>query len=98
MNAVAAKATMSQDQAPKFSKDTWISLSLVVVMVGAAITFGVMYGTVQKLSTDVGEINSSLQKTREEVSALKAQRDEIVNTLSDIKSDLSEINAILLKR
>jgi len=98
MNVVAAKATMREDQAPKFSKDTWISLSLVVVMVGAAITFGVMYGTVQKLSTDVGEINSSLQKTREEVSALKAQRDEIVNTLSDIKRDLSGINAILLKR
>lgn len=98
MNAVAAKATMSQDQAPKFSKDTWISLSLVVVMVGAAITFGVMYGTVQKLSTDVGEINSSLQKTREEVSALKAQRDEMVNTLSDIKRSLDGINSILIKR
>lgn len=73
-------------------------MSLVIIMVGAAVTFGMMYGTVQKLSTDVGEINSSLLKTREEVSALKAQRDEIVNTLSDIKRDLSGINAILLKR
>lgn len=73
-------------------------MSLVIVMVGAAVTFGMMYGTVQKLSNDVGEINSSLLKTREEVSALKAQRDEIVNTLSDIKRDLSGINAILLKR
>lgn len=98
MNVLAAKATMSQDPTPKISKETWISMSLVIIMVGAAVTFGMMYGTVQKLSTDVGEINSSLLKTREEVSALKAQRDEIVNTLSDIKRDLSGINAILLKR
>lgn len=98
MNVATAKTTMSQEQAPKMSKETWISMSLVVIMVGAAVTFGVMYGTVQKLSTDVSEINSTLIKTREEVSALKAQRNEIVSNLSDIKRDLSAINAILLKR
>lgn len=98
MNVLAAKATTSQDQTPKISKETWISMSLAIIMIGAAVTFGMMYGTVQKLSSDVGEINSSLLKTREEVSALKAQRDEIVNTLSDIKRSLDGINSILIKR
>ncbi len=73
------------------TKDTWVPLGLVATMLGAAISFGIIYQKVDSLSESTKETVQSLQETREEVSALRAQREEILRALTDIKSDVNAI-------
>lgn len=75
----------------KFSRETWLSLGLVITLLGAAFSFGVVYMTVQQLVVTTTEVNRSLQETREEVSALRAHREADRQVLSDIKSDVNII-------
>lgn len=69
--------------------------SVAIAAVGGLVNYGsqstrieVLQNTVVTLNQSVVTLNNTLQDTREEVSALKAQRESTDKALSDIKSTL----------
>lgn len=69
--------------------------AIVVSAGGALITYGgqnakveLLQATVINLNTTVTTLNQTLYDTREEVSALKAQREGTEKALSDLKSTI----------
>ena len=70
-------------------------LSIVISAAGGLMTYGgqntrveLLQSTVVSLNTTVTTLNQTLQSTREEVSALKAQREGTEKALTDLKSSL----------
>lgn len=70
-------------------------LSIAISAAGGLITYGgqntrveLLQSTFVNLNTTVTTLNQTLQSTREEVSALKAQRENTEKALTDIKSSL----------
>lgn len=82
------------------TRSEWIALASIVISIsisaGAALInkgaqnaqITSLQTTVVNLNTSVTTLNQTLQTTREEVSALKAQRESTDKALSDIKSSL----------
>lgn len=69
--------------------------SIGIAAIGGLVNYGsqsarieVLQSTVVTLNQSVVTLNNTLQDTREEVSALKAQRESTDKALSDIKSTL----------
>lgn len=69
--------------------------AVTISAIGGLVNFGaqnakveILQATVVTLNTSVTTLNQTLQSTREEVSALKAQRESTEKALSDIKSTL----------
>lgn len=69
-------------------KDVGTIITLIITMVGAAVSFGVMYGKVERLDENNKEVSQSLQKTREELVEVKTQNKQFLEFLQDIKSDI----------
>lgn len=70
-------------------------LSIAISAAGGLITYGgqntrveLLQSTVVNLNATVTTLNQTLQSTREEVSALKAQREGTEKALTDLKSSL----------
>lgn len=91
---------MSEPRYSGLTRGEWIAIASIVISIsvsaGAALInkgaqnaqINSLQTTVVNLNTSVTTLNQTLQTTREEVSALKAQRESTDKALSDIKSSL----------
>lgn len=66
-------------------------MGLVITLVAAAISFGVVYSKVQTLSENVTDLTKTLTQTREQLIETRATNAQILDTLSGIKSDINDI-------
>lgn len=93
MLATIGVAKPMQEQEPSnFTAKELISIfTVIVTLIGAAVSFGVMYGKVQRLDDSNKDFSQSLQKTREELVEVKTQNKQLLDFIQDIKSDIAII-------
>lgn len=72
-------------------KELLTAFTMVATLIGAAVSFGVMYGKVERLDDSNKEFNVSLQRTREELVEVKSQNKQLLDIIQDIKSDIHSI-------
>lgn len=80
------------------SKDTLIPIGLVCTIMGASVTFGVMYNKVDQLGGIVDKQTEVISSLREQSARQEATISQVLTTLSDIKSDVNAIRDAQSKR
>lgn len=80
------------------SKDTLIPIGLVCTIIGASVTFGVMYNKVDELGGTVDKQTEIISSLREQTARQEATISQMLTTLSDIKSDVNAIRDSQTKR
>lgn len=80
------------------SKDTLIPIGLVCTIMGASLSFGVMYNKVDQMGTVVDKQTEVISSLREQSARQEATISQVLTTLSDIKSDVNAIRDAQTKR
>ena len=80
------------------SKDTLIPIGLVCTIMGASLSFGVMYNKVDQMGTVVDKQTEVISSLREQSARQEATISQVLMTLSDIKSDVNAIRDAQNKR
>lgn len=80
------------------AKDTLIPLGLVATIAVAAATFGIMSNKVDKLDSTVSQQTEIISSLREQSARQEATIAQVLQTLSDIKSDVNAIRDAQSKR
>lgn len=73
------------------TKDTLIPIGLVCTIVGAGVTFGVMYNKIDNLDLTVSKQTDIIQELGKQSARQDATVTLMLKTLSDIKSDVNAI-------
>jgi hypothetical protein len=73
------------------NKETLIPIGLVCTIMGASVTFGVMYNKVDQLGGIVDKQTEVISSLREQSARQEATISQVLTTLSDIKSDVNAI-------
>ena len=89
MSSALLRKYMSEPM--RVDKDTWLSMGLVITLIGAAVSFGVVYSKVETLSQNVTDLTKTLTLTREQLIETRSTNAQILDTLSGIKSDIHDI-------
>lgn len=89
---------MPDDVTHIISKDTLIPIGLVCTIMGASLSFGVMYNKVDQLGATVGKQTEIISSLREQSARQEATISQMLTTLSDIKSDVNAIRDSQAKR
>ena len=79
-------------------RDPLIPIGLVCTIVGAGVTFGVMYNKVDELGGTVDKQTEVISSLREQSARQEATISQVLTTLSDIKSDVNAIRDAQSKR
>lgn len=80
------------------SKETLVPIGLVCTIMGASVTFGVMYNKVDELGRTVDKQTEIISSLREQSARQEATISQMLTTLSDIKSDVNAIRDAQSKR
>lgn len=89
---------MPDDVTHIISKDTLIPIGLVCTIMGASLSFGIMYNKVDQLGATVGKQTEIISSLREQSARQEATISQVLTTLSDIKSDVNAIRDSQTKR
>ena len=89
---------MEESKVPLISKDTLVPLGLVCTIMGASLTFGIMYNKVDQLGGVVDKQTEVISSLREQSARQEATISQMLTTLSDIKSDVNAIRDAQSKR
>lgn len=89
---------MPDDVTHIISKDTLIPIGLVCTIMGASLSFGIMYNKVDQLGATVGKQTEIISSLREQSARQEATISQVLTTLSDIKSDVNAIRDAQSKR
>lgn len=89
---------MPDDVTHIISKDTLIPIGLVCTIMGASLSFGIMYNKVDQLDATVGKQTEIISSLREQSARQEATISQVLTTLSDIKSDVNAIRDSQTKR
>lgn len=89
---------MPDDVTRIISKDTLIPIGLVCTIMGASLSFGIMYNKVDQLGATVGKQTEIISSLREQTARQEATISQVLTTLSDIKSDVNAIRDSQTKR
>ena len=89
---------MPDDVTHIISKDTLIPIGLVCTIMGASLSFGIMYNKVDQLDATVGKQTEIISSLREQSARQEATISQVLTTLSDIKSDVNAIRDAQNKR
>jgi len=88
---------MPDDVTHIISKDTLIPIGLVCTIIGASVTFGVMYNKVDELGGTVDKQTEIISSLREQSARQETTISLMLTALSDIKSDVNIIRNTQLK-
>lgn len=89
---------MPDDVTHIISKDTLIPIGLVCTIMGASLSFGIMYNKVDQLGATVEKQTEIISSLREQSARQEATISQVLTTLSDIKSDVNAIRDAQNKR
>lgn len=76
----------------KFTSNSYLSVGLVITLLGAALTFGIMFNKVAVLETQVQEIKGDVKLV---VSKLETRLEKLDEKLNSITASLSEVRVFL---
>jgi len=81
----------------RINKDTLVPIGLVCTVVGAGVTFGVMYNKIDNLDLTVSKQTDIIQELGQQSARQDATINLMLKTLSDIKSDVNAIRDTQLR-
>ena len=76
----------------KFTSNSYLSVGLVITLLSAALTFGVMFNKVAVLEAQVSEIKGDVKLV---VSKLETRLEKLDEKLNSITASLSEVRVFL---
>jgi len=89
---------MEVERKSLIDKDTLIPIGLVFTIMGASLTFGIMYNKVDQMGAVVDKQTEIISSLREQSARQEATISQVLTTLSDIKSDVNAIRDAQTKR